>query len=506
MRLKLPTLLVVASAAVSCLAASPFDGSEVAARESSAAAEDAIRILSARGHGPPLVGADAVGLAEICGCAPGKVGYFLHGHCACSGDPLEPPYESPDTVPDVEGSAVAEAETAPIVNNNHTLDTRKPKGICLKNCNRYWRAERQRDGSCKCVEQNTDWHRKKRAPSFTPEQGLALVNDDPLFMWYYATNPTQGELKCVVYKECTTKEEPNPSAPIRGTVNTEGHCVCAPKKAGRDLASKQVGSSERDLQYAGQNMERLDARVPQAPPDCRKKACGDGYTGVKSDSLTERGGSILVFDHAPAQNVPHEGKSYSQITAYCTAHRPCPRGMHAEQHMVGNTCWCLPNAHRKRRDLDECPNFSCPNGRIPKLNGSVCYCGMDGDFPYSQGPASRLDAQVRDSLRKRGRYSKVTDKCNKRLGKKWCLPGSHPEERTTSTGRPLNSCWCAGDGRKRRDLDECPNFSCPSGWIPKLNGSVCYCGMDGDFPYPQGPASWGPHGALPSGNDEASSS
>lgn len=36
MRLKLPTLLVVVSAAVSCLAASPFEGSEVAARESSA--------------------------------------------------------------------------------------------------------------------------------------------------------------------------------------------------------------------------------------------------------------------------------------------------------------------------------------------------------------------------------------------------------------------------------------------------------------------------------------
>lgn len=167
--------------------------------------------------------------AEICGCAPGKVGYFIHGHCACSGDPPEPPYESQDTLPDVEGSAVAEVDAAPIENNNHELDTRKPKGICLKNCNRYWRAERQRDGSCKCVEQITDWHREKRAPSFTPEQGLALVNDDPLFMWYYATNPTQGELKCVVYKECTTKKEPNPFAPIRGTVNTEGHCVCAPK-------------------------------------------------------------------------------------------------------------------------------------------------------------------------------------------------------------------------------------------------------------------------------------
>lgn len=231
---------------------------EIKGSVSSVAAEDTDRIPSGPKNGPPAIVGNVVGLggytsasptaysnnvverivtnlvianraSEICGCAPGKVGYFLHGHCTCSGDPLEPLYGSgEDTFLDVEGSAAAEVDPAPIENNKHELKARKLYPICPDDCRRYMRSVRKKDGTCTCVPVNTDWHREKRAKGFTMEEGQAFVNNDALFKGYHFFYPGPAKIKCVVYKECGKPEIPNPTEDFRGTVTPEGYCVCAP--------------------------------------------------------------------------------------------------------------------------------------------------------------------------------------------------------------------------------------------------------------------------------------
>ncbi|KAL9030017.1 MAG: hypothetical protein Q9196_001817, partial [Gyalolechia fulgens] len=56
--------------------------------------------------------------------------------------------------------------------------------------------------------------------------------------------------------------------------------------------------------------------------------------------------------------------------------------------------------------------------------------------------------------------------------------------------------------KKRQDSDGCQNLGCPAGYIPSMDGGVCYCGIDGGFPYPQSPASMGPQGMDAFGADE----
>lgn len=99
--------------------------------------------------------------AEMCGCPPGKVGFFIHGHCACSGDPLEPAYGlGQDAAPDVEDSTVAEADSAITEPNEHDLDARQV--MCGNNCRRGFRAARDSHGKCDCEPVNTSWRGEKR--------------------------------------------------------------------------------------------------------------------------------------------------------------------------------------------------------------------------------------------------------------------------------------------------------------------------------------------------------
>lgn len=52
---------------------------------------------------------------------------------------------------------------------------------------------------------------------------------------------------------------------------------------------------------------------------------------------------------------------------------------------------------------------------------------------------------------------------------------------------------------KRQDSEECKNLGCPAGYIPYMGSEGCYCGLDGDFSYPQSPASMGSEGIIRSG-------
>ncbi|KAL8988874.1 MAG: hypothetical protein Q9177_002123 [Variospora cf. flavescens] len=520
MFLKLPALLAVASAAISCLAAPPFDGSGLAARSDFAAAEDTDRIPSGPKNGPPAIVDNVVGLggctsasptacsnnvverivtnlvianraSEICGCAPGKVGYFLHGHCTCSGDPLEPLYGSgEDTFLDVEGSAAAEVDPAPIENNKQELQARKLYPICPDDCRRYMRSVRKKDGTCTCVPVNTDWHREKRAKGFTMEEGQAFVNNDALFKGYHFFYPGPAKIKCVVYKECGKPEIPNPTEDFRGTVTPEGYCVCAPStsmggerslmsrltlEAGRDLASKHGASSELNLQTRSLNIgSRLDNRP--LPEGCVELRCKTHlYKVIKVDWT----GCECVYDGQETES-------------------------NVNQHHEPETMSLDARDPKKHENQDTCSTLACQDGHHGAKNHDtgICECVASMHKERLEPQTQTLDTSVRDSLHKReGKYSKKTKACKIKM-KGQCLRNQHPEYHLAA-----KVCWCVQNGyRKRQELDECPNFSCPSGWIPKLNGSVCYCGLDGDFPYPPGPASRGPYGAYPSGDEENSPS
>ncbi|KAL8754802.1 MAG: hypothetical protein Q9184_005006 [Pyrenodesmia sp. 2 TL-2023] len=95
-----------------------------------------------------------------------------------------------------------------------------------------------------------------------------------------------------------------------------------------------------------------------------------------------------------------------------------------------------------------------------------------------------LDAQVQDGLRKRGKYSLPSSRCDAYTQLK-CLKGQHREERLDSLHRYTGLCWCVKGPRrrgldlKRQDGDECRNTHCASGWVSKSDGSgQCTCVRD----------------------------
>ncbi|KAL8649926.1 MAG: hypothetical protein Q9210_004114 [Variospora velana] len=246
-------------------------------------------------------------------------------------------------------------------------------------------------------------------------------------------------------------------------------------EAGRDLASKHDASSELDLQTRSLNIgSRLDDRP--LPEGCEELLCKPQlYKVVKVDWT----GCECVYDGQETES-------------------------NVDQHHEPQTMSLDARAPKKHETQHTCSTLACQDGHHGANNHDtgICECVASMHKERLEPQTQALGTHVRDSLHKReGKYSKITKGCKTKM-KGQCLRNQHPEYHLAA-----KVCWCVQNGyRKRRDLDECPNFSCPSGWIPKLNGSVCYCGLDGDFPYPQGPASRGPYGAYPSGDEENSPS
>ncbi|KAI4157859.1 MAG: hypothetical protein L6R39_000588 [Caloplaca ligustica] len=306
-----------------------------------------------------------------------------------------------------ERADVAEKREASIRNAESSerergLETRHP--ICANNC-RYMEHAVRRYGKCTCEPVPTGFLKKRQAKGADP---ATLVNS-PWFKVYWHFNPTQAQLYCVVYKQCV-EGQAGPVGDLRGTVSPVGDCECKPKKVGRDIFLTDKQETNGDLSIPGQpsapgmSLSERDntnslitrhnvAHVLQCANDKKCSRFGPGWHGM----LVGPGDLNCVCVHYK-RDLPKGAESMKGInvkaadlrnvhpTSANCAYKSCSSGQHAIITSSG-ACKCIAD-HRKRQDVAGCENFSCPLGFMVKLNGTVCYCGQDGDFPYPQGPAS----------------------------------------------------------------------------------------------------------------------
>lgn len=458
-------------------------------------------------HGP------AKRASEICGCPEGKVGYFLHGHCACSGDPIslsneyevdmesdvkrsvtskpdpEPtgdcpacynrelpfryldgrctcihvkedrayksrgicphcPRSSPSSkdssghcqCPQFDRKREASVKSAGTFQKDGELEARK--AICAINCRYLSRPVRGEDGKCHCEPVETDVLKKRQSPDAMVKM---IVHSPPLFKIYYDGNHQQAKLDCLVYMQCQAGVAP-PAADYRGVVTPHGECICKPKQTGRDLSL-----TDKVLDKRGQ----IDSG---AENQCLLHECQPGYTGsaVNGQCLCKQ--TIEDGDTSP-KHEPQDGRDLSGL------------GILKEKHgLVGR--WDINKIYICLHDN------KCLHGTRGQWDGKECQCVPNTKDSALSTTSWHHDTGVKRAMQRPSDCSHLTHSCG---------PGHHYEY-----DYHFDLCRCKPNLQRRQDIEGCPNFSCPSGFIPKLNGSVCYCGQDGNFPYPQGPASLGP--------------
>ncbi|KAL8941560.1 MAG: hypothetical protein Q9211_001776 [Gyalolechia sp. 1 TL-2023] len=436
MLLKFPTIIVAASVASLCLAAPIIEGNELSTRESSATAD----------------------ATEICGCPLGKVGYFLHERCACSGDPISPPYETRMPGPQL-GSRVT---------RNGAPPTQVQSG-CPHCSYGFWGCEDSL-GKCYCrtAFQNGDlsfkevetFRGKRQAPSHGyPDTPDALFFDSDDVKW---------QMDCVNEKNCP----PGPRGRDISAMHPEPHLK--PGTVIPSFSPRIRSSSTRSAEA----QQKCSLSKP-CPPGRRSWPVKDVCMCTKSNEerdASDRNGfeekrDALVMNAEKGEHVPR------MPSTSCFRSPECPkigRGWHGLE--FHNRCVCVPptdehpDDKRVSAELNErsdIENASCQHRTVE--NRDICYCGIDRDSSLPQGPASfGPHGVLRDGYEQDPSSAPVD------------LDGEAAQVQQRSTH--LNT--------KRQDSDGCQNLGCPAGYIPSMDGGVCYCGIDGGFPYPQSPVAW----------------
>ncbi|KAL8941904.1 MAG: hypothetical protein Q9216_001977 [Gyalolechia sp. 2 TL-2023] len=486
-------------------------------------------IPSAIVNGLPLSNDDIVGLAahatEICGCPPGQVGFFIHGGCACSGDPIGPSADETGTLkvtghnlnPHTGKDGAAAAAAAP----------KQARELSFRR-----KVERKRSGT------------ERRAP--------VIVYPDVPDSLYYEQNDVQWQLECVAQKKCPKG--------LKGTVVRDGHCKCLPKKAWGEgpsmdtklrrvdrgaavpgLSGRTDSNKERDASAKlnersdtgntpsqDSTGKRHDASITNEPrtkplqqrhdsSPCTQIQCPSGYaptTDVNPKNFNlchckkDPGHSFPrlpgpIVDGAALGKPAPDGKErrsriqipiiddaiivpfppqqmYAGPKAYHMCPDPqCPYAFIFHSH---GKCECI-DPLRGRQGFGGCGELSCPAGFSPKLNGEMCYCGIDGDSrPLPQGLADL--GSHHGEMPEGDLLSASVDPDDEAAP-----PVQQQRSTTTTTKNPLN---------KRQDPDVCQNLGCPAGYVPAMKMGACDCVIDGYFPYPQAPASMGPQGIATS--------
>ncbi|KAL8842082.1 MAG: hypothetical protein Q9170_000686 [Blastenia crenularia] len=306
-----------------------------------------------------------------------------------------------------------------------------------------------------------------------------------------------------VLHACTCKEKPkgplpgrchNPNCPAWSKTEWRlGSCVCiSPEKRDPSISvtphdSQSDPTTTKRAKQSNRNIEERVATTGPSRDQCPNAACPPNYEAFYNYHL---GGCTCKEKHKtpsnPCRNTPCPGWSVPE-----EKHGACVCGAPGKRDMSAPKEPTFPNNDHKLVKRDDtpagCDNFNCPTGFTAKMNGDVCYCGIDQDSPYPQGPAS--------------------------LGPHGGLPGNYEQDAPSSSvdlDGEVDQAQKRGPATlvhltKKRQLVGCENLGCPSGYIPSMDSGMCYCGLDGGYAYPQEPASMGPQNAVPDGSLTADS-
>ncbi|KAL9030016.1 MAG: hypothetical protein Q9196_001816 [Gyalolechia fulgens] len=350
---------------------------------------------------------------------------------------------------------------------------------------------------------------KRQAPSHGyPDTPDALFFDSDDVKW---------QMDCVNEKNC-------PPGP-RGTVVRDGHCRCLPKTVGRDISamhpephlkpgtvipsfSPRIRSSST---RSAEAQQKCSLSKP-CPPGRRSWPVKDVCMCTKSNEerdASDRNGfeekrDALVMNAEKGEHVPR------MPSTSCFRSPECPkigRGWHGLE--FHNRCVCVPptdehpDDKRVSAELNErsdIENASCQHRTVE--NRDVCVTIMVGGMNI-------LERRHNSRLYSQTQYPAITIP----FLPQHTYDAPEPYMMCSRSPCPYGSvfhsngnCECIASLQKRQGLGSCGDFSCPAGFALKLNGQICYCGVDRDSPLSQGPASFGPHGVLPDGYEQDPSS
>ncbi|KAL9005761.1 MAG: hypothetical protein Q9188_001473 [Gyalolechia gomerana] len=501
---------------------------------------------------------------EICGCPPGKVGYFNHGQCACSGDPISPSYEieMPKT-------------TGPHLDSRITQHGPPPKQVQYNcpPCPRHFWSYKDYLGKCRCRPPL-----QKRELSFKKIESFQEKRQAPVHSYPGSPDGLFLDKDDVKWQKDRVNEKICPPG-LRGTVVRDGHCKCLPKKTGRDISSMDPELHMKPEAVSPSFSLRVgSSSTPSAEAQHKcflSKPCppGQGSWPVKDDCVCteldkeQDGSNRNESEHKRNALVTDEEKGeyvYRTVTI-TTCHRSpeCSkvgRGWHGVP--FHNRCICVPPLDKtphdtmvsaklsdrssiedalsqhhtvekrgasvtigvretpfleKRHNSGPCSHIQCPSGYIPTFD--LCFCKRDSGHSFSRLPGPAIDGHpLGKSPQWKDRKSNVQipvidDSITIPFPPQQNYNGPEPHHMCAEPQCPYRFifhsdgvCECINSQKKRQDSGSCGDFSCPAGFAPKLNGQICYCGMDENSPLPQGPASLGPHGGMPGGYEQDLSS
>ena len=252
---------------------------------------------------------------------------------------------------------------------------------------------------------------------------------------------------------CATKVCPHGEKPT----SKDGKCHCVPYHKVRDIFFSE--ELEENVSASAGHQDRRSPKKHNGapPPACATTKCHKGEKAV-----IQNGRCYCAIGKEERSFKSHPVASPERPDCPTTK---CVGMMFATKDAQGN-CHCIPSI-QKARDI------SIPDGTQDKHHQSISE-ERDSGNPQLLGRAG-YGADKKCPSHQKHVYVGGQDQC---IPKTMKLRYS-----------------------KRQDLPGCEDFSCPTGFIPKLNGDICYCGTDQQNPYPQGPSSLGPHGGLP-GNYE----
>ncbi|KAL8722567.1 MAG: hypothetical protein Q9225_000962 [Loekoesia sp. 1 TL-2023] len=472
-------------------------------------------------------------------CHRGTIGMLVNGKCVCTKLTGVPPHvrlrRTGIEHPPLGHKAI---ETSDIETRTQPADPLKC-GIGPKGCphgQHHWVV----DGLCTCIRYGEEDRRdlsisqeshekqserigmKRQARQGSPQSHCPNLKCQPYQLVAYA----YGQCFCKarlkergIKRHITAEQCANQLCPAheRASLNAKGDCECLGvlqgRKRDRSIAAEL---QERPPGLASEKRVWHNAHPSNYPQLCSATKCPPhlyafrGKDGLCHCIALKEARSTTVpegYEDVQGEEVSKKRNTQRQPSPLTCAGTACPPRQRALR--ISGHFQCVRSLE-KRRWSASCSGFQCPFSFNPTLNGGVCFCNKNPETNFPNPPSP---PELKSPHNPENRGIDIQVHLTNSAADSFPPPQSNSDSISAQESNLTPQCPHAsilhfnevGESvqqmEKRQDPASCENFSCPAGFTPKLNGDVCYCGIDRHSPYPQGPASFGPHGGLP-GNYE----
>lgn len=473
---------------------------------------------------------------EICGCPSGKVGYFIHGNCACSGDPIGPSYE-----PGLNEITGPELQTRDAQNGAPPTQIQ----YHYPPCNSGFKSWKDGQGNYHCSPP-LETRRWCATLAGNEQSNGDPCTPPPIPDWLaFYKNDVHWQIDCVALKKCDRGFRGHVVPVLPGSI--WGHCLCQPAITNWATATGNPGlltkretidsivlpsthspfipfhKGEHDAFMTGEQKEDSLFRKRSTKRD----SCDRGWHPVRyhTSCICYQDGTrrrSVEKRNAPVTNEvmgEHLSGRFFAVDPTCFNSQECTKdGRHG--FLEKGKCVCstpskkskgpgtvkVPVAITGAFDIEDSPSM---DRTVKKRDLSAMEIASEQMVSgASLWELSTLNGRIADI-----QVSVVDDST--------IIP--FPPQQTSNGPGPYRMCpdpqcpygfifhpdrvgKCIDELVKRQGSSSCEDFSCPAGFVPKLNGKICDCRINRDSPFPQGPASLGPHGGIPGGYEEDQSS